>query len=409
MTAVSPPMPDQHISQVLGLDGRARRWRRAAWVVVAGVLVAVGSAYAWRTVQGRTARIPGYETGVAERGDLTVAVTATGRLEPANRVQVGAEISGRIAEVKADFNHRVTRGQVLAELDTEQLRIRVDEVRAAVALAKAAVAQADATLLDTTATQQRVEQLHQRQMVSDAEDGAATAALARARAMKASALAQVQSAEAALAAANSALRRAVVRSPISGIVLSRTVERGQTVIAALQAPVLFTIAEDLAQMRLHTNVDEADVGRVREGQRATFTVDAYPGKTFDAVIIEVRHEPLLVQNVVTYDAVLSVANPDLLLRPGMTATASIQTDTHTDVLLVPNAALRWAPATTAQEQEAEKKKALKRQEGVWTVADGVLRRIPVVPGVSDGARTEVVGGSLEEGTPVILALQKVAP
>lgn len=391
---------DPQVAKTLGLGKSPRR--RTAFIATALVLVAAAVLASGVVSRRRAARaIPGYETAVVTVGDMTVLVTATGTLEPANAVDVGAEISGRVAALHADFNQKVTRGQLLAELDTEGLNIAVDQAKAALALAQANVLQAQAAAAEATANAERADALFKRTALSKAEHDAATSAQARTQAGVASARAQVQNAQAALNATRTHLRKAAIRSPINGIVLARTVERGQTVMAALQTPVLFIIAEDLTKMTLHVNVDESDVGRVHADQKATFTVDAYPGRKFFAVIREVRHQPVMVQNVVTYDAVLTVENPELLLRPGMTATSTIQTDTRRDVLRVPNAALRFTPPQTAQEKAEAKRTTVRREDVVWTEEDGNLKRIPVTLGASDGTYTEVVGTALEEGDTVI--------
>ena len=361
-----------------------------------------------------------FKTAEAARGDLTVLVTATGVLEPVTQVEVGTEISGTVESVEVDYNDRVKVGQVLARLDTDQLEARARQSQAALNLARAKVDEAQATVEETKKRRDRMQQLALKNLCSKEECDAAEAAYARAVAALASARAQVTQARAQLDSDRTALKKAVIVSPINGMVLQRQIEPGQTVAASLQTPVLFVLAENLAQMELHVAVDEADVGQVREQQPATFTVDAYPDRDFPAVITQVRSAPKTVEGVVTYETVLSVDNSDLLLRPGMTATADITVRKLANVLLVPNTALRFTPPTPAETGEGdrslvrqllphrphrEKQKAepaIKGQQRVWTLRDGVPVAIPVTVGATDGKMTEVVSGDVAPGLPLLV-------
>jgi HlyD family secretion protein len=347
---------DPEVEAQLGLaqtsGSRARRaWvRRGAWVLVALALL---GGLAWWRARGRAERAPKYVTAPVERGDLAVTVTATGTLSALDTVEVSSEVSGRVAEVMVDFNDRVTAGQLLAVLNPEQARARAQEAAAQVEAANAGLARARATADESRRKVGRAQELFKAGLLSKDDLDTAQATARRADADVGAAAAQTTVARASLDDARSALRKSSVVSPIDGIVLSRTVEPGQTVAASLQAPVLFTLARDLTKMKLEVAVDEADVGKVREGNPATFTVDAYPGRTFASRVESLHNVATTAENVVTYTAELSVENSDLALRPGMTATAGIVTEEKHGVLLVPNAALRFTPPDVlAQENGA---------------------------------------------------------
>jgi HlyD family secretion protein len=334
---------DPEVQQRLGLGAARRRpWRRwTAWGVAALVLVALLVAWRSRVANGDGAA--GYVTAPVERGDLAVTVTATGTLAALDTVEVGSEVSGRVLQVHVDYNDQVRAGQVLATIDPEQAQARADEAAAQVAAAAAAQRRAAASAEEARQNLARARQLADSGLVSPQDLDASQATARRAEADVASARAQATVAQASLNASRSALQKTQILAPIDGIVLARSVEPGQTVAASFQAPVLFTLARDLREMTLHVDVDEADVGKVREGQPATFTVDAYPGRTFPSEVLSLRNVPKTDQNVVTYEAVLAVQNEDQALRPGMTGTATIATQRRTGALLVPNAALRFTP------------------------------------------------------------------
>jgi HlyD family secretion protein len=355
-----------------------------------------------------------YQTAEVHRGALTVTVVATGNLQPTNQVDVGSELSGTIKSVVADFNDRVKVGQVLARLDTTKLEAQAAQSRAALATAQATVTQSVSDL----ARLRRVRELSGNKVPSAQDIDAAEAALARARAA-------VAQAQATLSVNDTDLAKAAIRSPINGMVLTRTVEPGQTVAASLQAPVLFTLAEDLAKMELHVDVDEADVGRVRAGQMASFTVDAYPERAYPARITEVRYGAKTVSGVVTYETILNVDNSDLSLRPGMTATAAVTVLQVEKALLVPNAALRFAPPATQTVADtrsgimsfllprrpssmqrprkiAGPGKGQDRQQQVWMLRDGRPVAIPVTVGVSNGVLTEIRSGEVQEGMALLV-------
>ncbi|MBI1237922.1 MAG: efflux RND transporter periplasmic adaptor subunit [Alphaproteobacteria bacterium] len=346
-----------------------------------------------------------YLTDQARRETLVVTVTATGTIEPETSVDVGTEISGKIVEVLADFNDSVEEGEVIARLDTEQLSARVVQSRANLAVAEASVAQATANEREAKLRYDRLVDLRRRGNVSQQELDTQEATLARAVAAVASAKAQVTLAEAQLRANENDLAKAEIRSPITGIVLDRKVEPGQTVAASFQTPVLFTLASDLTRMEVQVDIDEADIGAVEQGQPATFTVDAFPGRRFDATIIELRNAPRTTQNVVTYDGILSAPNPDRLLKPGLTATAEITVGTHENVLTVPNGALRFTPP----EKEDETSEAPRADSGegrVWVETASGIAPVTLTLGASNGIRTEVTGGDLKEGDVVLIDLAR---
>jgi HlyD family secretion protein len=286
---------------------------------------------------------PSFVTTPLIRGNLTETVTAVGTLAPVDAVELGAEVTGRLTRVLVDVNDAVTEGQVLAEIDPEQLEARVRETRAQLETATANERSARATLSEAALKAERARALNAEGVASGDELDTATAALDRARANLGVAEAQISVANAGLASTRSMLARAVIRAPIAGIVLSRSVEPGQTVTAGFQTPILFRLARDLTQLELEVEVDEADIGKVHEGQTASFVVDAYPGRTFASRLLTLHNLPKEGASIVTYSAVLSVDNQDRSLRPGMTATAEVVTQQFEGVLLVDNTALRFEP------------------------------------------------------------------
>jgi HlyD family secretion protein len=359
-----------------------------------------------------------YVTEPVTRGDLTVVVTATGSLQPTNMVEISSELSGTVRKVLVDYNSTVTAGQTLAELDTDKLRATVDSSRAKLEAAKAKLAEAEATVVETENDLSRKRALVVTSAASMRDLQAAEAAYHRAVAVTASMRAEIGVADAQLKLDETNLAKARIISPINGVVLTRAVEPGQTVASSFQAPVLFSIAEDLKQMELQVDVDEADVGKVKIGQEATFSVDAFPDQRFPARIRDLRFASETIQGVVTYKAVLNIDNSRLLLRPGMTATAEIKVTEIEDALLVPNAALRYAPPAT----ESEPSQGFLRQllpgpppfrpasrpddtgpdRTVWVLRKGQPTEVGIVVGASDGRRTEVKGGELEVGEALIV-------
>ncbi|MEW5756765.1 MAG: efflux RND transporter periplasmic adaptor subunit [Pseudomonadota bacterium] len=390
---------------------------RTRIIIIAAVLLALGAAaYLFMRDEGKGA--PTFVTAPVERGDLTITVTATGTLAPVNQVDVGSEISGTIESVAVDFNDRVKRGQVLARINTDEQRARVVQSQAALEVARARVLQAEATVKESELKLKRCETLAQQGLCAPQDMDTLNAARDRALADAASARAQVSQTKATLNAEQSRLSKAVIRSPIDGIVLKRAIEPGQTVAASLQAPVLFTLAESLGQMELRVAVDEADIGQVRAGQKATFTVDAYGERSFPASINQVRLAPQNAAGVVSYETILAVDNQDLSLRPGMTATARIVVDEIRDALLLPNAALRFTPPLTqAKEQRGIMEQLFPRwgtreprakvdggnqQKKVWLLKDEQPVAITVRTGASDGRMTQLVEGELQAGVQLLV-------
>jgi HlyD family secretion protein len=394
---------DLEVVRTLGLQNENRTRRaRLLWSVGAiAFLSLLGYGISRYLGQRARDRQPKFQTEAASVGDIQVVVSATGTLKGQNTVEVGAEVSGRVAKVYVDFNDQVTKGQLLAEIDPEQLQAAVDEARARVAEADAAAKQAQATLLESRQAAARAAQQVEQGLVSQKDLEAASATLLRAQASAESAAADAQLVRATLKSQVSRLDKTRIVSPIDGIVLSRLIEPGQTVTAGFQTPVLFKLAEDLRRMNLFVYVDEADIGRTREGQAASFTVDAYPDKVFPSKVLSLRNEPKEDENVVTYEAVLAVDNDALLLRPGMTATATIVSELRKHVLSVPNAALRFTPPSLPQEV-AQKP----RGRGVWVLDQGHEgarpRFVSLKTGASDGRRSEVLAGNLRAGTQVLV-------
>lgn len=407
------------IEAVLGLNkpksplGRLRPWLVAA--AIAGIALLL---YLWLGTGGSNNGVR-YVTEPVTKGDLTVTVAATGTVQPTNEVEISSELSGIVREVLVDYNSKVTTGQTLAVLDTDKLKSTVDNSRAKLQAAKAKVSEAKATVLETSLERDRQKALVTRRVGAEQQLETAEAAHQRALAALESAQADVAAASADLALNETNLSKAVIRSPITGVVLSRDVEPGQTVASSLQAPVLFTIAEDLTKMEVQVDVDEADVGSVREGQKATFTVDAYPDKKFVAEIRELRFGSEVVQGVVTYKAVLTTDNSALLLRPGMTATAEIVVAEVDDALTAPNAALRFSPPSNTEVDQrnflqkimpgpprlrkpSTSEQGTGEERKVWILRDGVPQEVSVTVGATDGKRTEIIKGDLAAGQAVIV-------
>lgn len=395
---------------------RAAVVRRVLLAVLAAGLVALGL-YASGMFGGARATVR-YVTAPATVADLTVMVTATGSVQPTNKVEISSELSGTIRRVLVDYNSTVAIGQTLAELDTDKLVASAERSRARLAAARAKVSEAEATVAERQSDYDRKRELYQRKVISVHDFEAAAAAVRRAAAALETARAEVGSAEADVRLDETNLAKAAIKSPINGIVLSRNVDPGQTVASTLQAPVLFAIAEDLSKMEIQVDVDEADIGKVREGQRATFAVDAYPDRVFEAEIRTLRFGSETVQGVVTYKAVLTTDNSDMLLRPGMTATAEIVVEEVRDALSVPNAALRFTPTTDIRKsnggflrgllpgpprfRQASRPDDQGAERAVWALRDGQPVRVPVTIGATDGRRTEIRSGKVAAGQPVIV-------
>jgi HlyD family secretion protein len=429
--ASTPQVKQDHTLKHL-LDARgggslfSGRW---PWAI--GALLVVAAALWLFLRSNEESAAPPYATEAVTVGTLVVKVSATGNLQPTNTVDVGSELSGIIDKVYVDDNDEVKKGQVLAQLDLSKLEDAVAKSRASLAAAEAQVLQAQATVAEARATlsrYQQVSQLSGGKVPSKTEMDTAEANLKRADANVASARASVTQARATLKSDETNLGKASIRSPIDGVVLSREVDPGQTVAASFQAPVLFKLAEDLTKMELQVDVDEADVGQVKAGQKATFSVDAWPGREYSAVITRVGYGAQQAEGVVSYLTVLEVGNDDLSLRPGMTGTADITTLTREKALLVPNAALRFTLPTKDAAQAkssssvtslimprppSQAKKVQVTAGGgaqrVWVLQDGQPVAMDVKAGATNGRVTEITGGELKAGMQVITEALSAQP
>ncbi len=406
--------------------------RSRAWIFWVLALAVAGGGWGWHHVRaGRGNGAAGYKTVALERGEIVQAVTANGALGAVQTVAVGSEVSGKIVELRADYNSAVTNGQMLAKLDASTYERQVEQAEAELESAKASLKLAEANF-------RRAGELRALELVSQADYDQSEATLAQARAA-------LLVREASLSKARVDLEKTTIFSPMDGVVISRAVDVGQTVAASLNAPTLFTLAQDLRAMRIEAQISEADVGGVAEGQTVTFTVDAYPARTFTGRVNQVRFEPVTNQGVVNYVAIVDVDNGDLKLRPGMTANASVVTDRRENALRLPNAALRFRPpegaaVAPAEAGEGTEAKAERRVEhsGSWrrgegrgagagrghregngsgdsslkTVyvldAAGGLREQPVRLGITDGTWTEVLEPGPREGERIATGLQTAA-
>ena len=407
-------------------EPRKPAWYRrpAIWSGIVLLMLAAGGVWWWQARRAANAA-PRYTTQTVGRGNLTLTVIANGTLQPTRTINIGSELSGTVRKVNVDVNDSVRKGQVLVELDTAKLDDQILRSKASLSAAKSKVEQTQATVDEAAANLARLEQvakLSGGKVPAKTELDTALATLRRARADDASARAGVRDAMAALSTDETNLSKASIRAPADGVVLTRTVDPGNAVAASLQAVTLFTLAEDLTKLRLWVYVDEADVSAVKVGQRATFTVSAYLGRQFPARITRVGFGSTITDNVVTYLTYLDVDNADLSLRPGMTATATITATKRTNVLLVPNTALRFTPTVSRNPEPAKggvfasltprmpgrsrhsaafgASTALAKK--VWVLSkDGVPVAVAVTPGISDGHMTEITGGDLKAGMRVI--------
>lgn len=412
----------QSIENALGLDGGSRRrGRRWIWLVLF-LLVAAGGTYAWWSTAGGTGDVVAYHTVPAERGDLTVEITATGTLQPLTQVDVSSELSGVVRAVPVQENQTVAKGDVLAELDTTRLAAQVERAEASLQAAEAKVKEAQTTLKETEQTLVRTQSLSGRGMVTEQALEGAVASRDRAESGVATAEANRAIAAADLKLQRADLAKSTIYAPIDGIVLTRDVDPGQTVASSLSAPVLFVIAENLETMIVEAAIDEADIGAVAKGQDARFTVDAFPNRRFDATISDISFASVTTEGVVTYDARLAVDNSDLALRPGMTATVSVVTREANDVVLVPSAAFRFRPPATERNSGGfglqdlfggrrmgrifERREPTVSTDGsrtLYVLRDGQPTATRVRTGSTDGENTEIVSG-LEEGDLVVTGI-----
>jgi HlyD family secretion protein len=404
--------------------------KKAIGWFAAALVIGVGGVGFWRL--GDDAKEPPYVTTPAQRGNITQVVSSTGTLQAVVTVQVGSQVSGTIEKLSADFNTKVKAGQVVAQLNQDKFKAAEDQARANLLAARSNVEKAKVGVVDALRTLERNRELRKRDLMAQSDLDAAQTAYDAAVAQLEVNQAQTAQAQAALKQATVDLNNTVIRSPVDGIVISRNVDVGQTVAASLQAPTLFTIANELAKMEVHTNVDEADVGNVRERQEVVFTVDAFPARRFRGRVHQVRNSPVIVQNVVTYVAVVRIDNKELLLKPGMTANVQFLVSQKEDVLAVPNMALRFKPP----EEKEEAQELLRREQSraaprvgakrtsrqgvagggvraarrarVYALRDGKAQPLEVQLGITDGSRTEVLGGDLREDDQVIIGMSSSA-
>jgi len=408
------------------------------------IIILVGGFLIYRFI-GQKGSNQNFRTVKVEMGEISTIVTATGTINPVITVLVGSQVSGTIKALYADFNSRVTEGQVIAQIDPAIFEAQVEQGRASVLNAqanqlnakanlenaKANLVKAEVAVSDAKRTLDRNRPLVEKQVIAQAtmdtaqanydtavaQTGVAKAQVESAASQVESSKAQVEQAKAALKVSETNLRYATIRSPVNGVVISRNVDVGQTVAASLQAPTLFTIAKDLTQMQVDTNVSEADIGRIAVSQEAIFTVDAYPEKTFRGRVSEIRNAPTTIQNVVTYDVVIQVDNRDLKLKPGMTANVSVLVAHKEGILKIPNSALRFRPESAKREGEGSKRGGTsppksgatspqaeeRRPSKVWGLSpEGKAVPISVVLGITNGSFSEVLSGDLKEGVEVIV-------
>jgi HlyD family secretion protein len=373
---------------------------------------------------------PQFTTAPATRGDVVETVEATGTLEAVTTVQVGSQVSGTIASLHADFNSQVKKGQVVARLEPSVLEAQVEQARASLERLQADVERARITVEDSEQKARRARELFEKGLIAAADNDTAAVTARQAQASLAAAKAQVTQAQASLNQAQVNLSHTVITAPVDGTVISRSVDVGQTVAASMSAPTLFQIARDLTEMQVNASIDEADIGRIAAGQPVTFRVDAYPNETFTGRVSQVRLNPVVAQNVVSYVTVIDVPNPELKLKPGMTATVTIEVARVDDAIKLPVAALRFRPTaemlTPTQQADANGVPARdgqsrpqpaggRRGSGnadastarVWTLQDGALKPIRVRTGISDGMATAILEGDLAEGTAVITGVAAV--
>lgn len=367
-----------------------------AIIVCSGVLVfLVYLAIANLLSQGRGEET--FTTSRVTRGDIIRTVSATGTVNPVAMVLIGTQVSGTIKHIYVDFNSPVKKGQVIAEIDPSLFEAQVEQAKANVLAAQANLKKAEAMLSDAARALQRNRTLFAKELIARSELDASETNYQTALAQVGAARAQLSQAEAALKSAETNLKYTKIISPVDGVVISRNVDVGQTVAASFQTPTLFTIARDLTKMQINTNVAEADIGKITVDQQVEFTVDAYPEEIFHGKVSHIRLAPVNIQNVVTYDVVILVDNPDLKLKPGMTANVSIITAERRGVLRIPNSALRVTPARFNQDRSTD-------GPGVWVLEKGKPRFVNVKLGISDGVYTEIISG-LEENLEVIVEVK----
>ena len=397
------------VRSVIRAEKHRNRFSILGWLALGVVITSALLWWFWPT----DARVQ-WQTYTLDRADMVLTAMATGNLQPKSEVSVGAEISGLVSEVLVSENDEIRQGQILAKFNTDELEVTLRQATAGLALAKASLFEATATLEEALIDERRTQSLVQQKTLSQAELDTAVAARKRAEARVAYAEATVAQAEATISQARTRLEKAVITSPINGVVLQRSIEPGTAVASSFQTPVLFLLAEDLGQMELHVSMDEADVSMVKAGQSATFTVDAWSNRQFDAQVIKVYLYPTVENNVVTYTTVLAVDNSEHLLQPGMTATATITTGQREQVLRVPNTAFRFTPPVAEEgggglfshPAGRSSDQSLASANTVWILADDQPRRVLVRTGYTDGRYTEILSDELSEGDKILIGIMR---
>lgn len=388
--------PEQRTpSSVIPLPQRSRRspW---PWLIGIALVMLTGGGGIWYWLTSGPPPVQ-YKTALVDRGPITAIVTATGTINPVVSVQVGSQVSGKVSQLFADFNSRVKKGQILAQIDQKPFKARLSQARAAVKSAQGNLARAEVLTAQRKREFERLAALRPQAFVSQADVDLAETNYREASANVEVLQAQLDQAQAALASAELDLGYTTIYSPVDGIVVSRNVDVGQTLAAAFQTPVLFIIAQDLTQMQVNANVSESDIGGVKEGTEAHFRVDAYPKHFFEGLVTQVRNAPISIQNVVTYDVVITVSNPELKLKPGMTANVTIVTARKEHSLRVPNGALRFRMPNVPIDKKTTR---------VWMLDQhDQPREVEVVTGIADSLSTEIVGAGLNEGDRVILGIE----
>jgi HlyD family secretion protein len=395
---------------------RVEQVMKTKWLLFTVAIVGIAGWLVTYFGTSGSAAAPQYLTAAVTRGDVVETVEATGTLEALETVEIGSQVSGSIKSLHADFNSTVKAGQVIARLEPSLFEAQVEQAKSSLLRLQAEVERARVSLEDATLKMQRAQDLWAKQLIARSDLEAADATARQAQAALKSAEAQLAQGEASLNQTQVNLSHTVIRAPIDGIVISRNVNVGQTVAASMSAPVLFVIARDLTRMRVNASIGEADIGRIAAGQPATFSVDAYPGRRFTGTVSQVRLQPTVESNVVSYVTLIDVANKDLRLKPGMTASISVEIARSDDALRVPTSALRFQPEGVEVERpaaasgqaggrtprrEANHGDGSAQVEHVWVVRDGAPDAVAVEVGISDGTTTAITSTDLHEGSRVI--------
>lgn len=363
--------------------------------LIIGIIILSIVSFSVFFIFNKSEKAPRFKTEEIKKGDITEVVTASGVVNPVISISVGTQVSGTLKALYVDFNSPVKKGQLLAEIDPSLFEAQVEQARANLYNAQANYQKVRSLMINDQKTYNRYSSLYKQNFVAKSEVDLAEANYYSSKAQIDSARAQIAQASAALRNNLTNLRYTKIISPVDGIVVSRNVDVGQTVAASFQTPTLFLVAKDLTKMQIDTSVAEADIGKIKTGQDVEYTLDGYPDMTFKGIVKQIRISPTTVQNVVTYDVVINVDNKDLKLKPGMTANVSIITSSKKNILMVPNACLRFTPFDG---RDAVKYK----EQGIWILAEKEPKRIPIKTGVSDGSFTEIISSEIAVGQKIII-------